>query len=241
MSCGPQLLENQSASDATRTSSEPSIMSIPMPCPKSNFHRMQPDAYAELHWEICYFNPKSWRARKRWFHTIAVTAGSFTVTMASSTPAIAFKIFADTFKVSPVLPELPLALFVAGLSMSALIGLPLSDILGRKICYILSFLLFAILTLAAGFVHNRYSIVVCTGLAGVFGSVTLCAGYAILLDMWRHSEQGVPFACYNTIFWLGPAVGMIFGGYVTIERGLYWVEYIILFAAALCILPISGM
>jgi len=241
MSGGTQLLEDQSANATTRPPSEASLRPTPKPCPKSNVPRKQSDAYAELHWEINYFNPRNWSAGKQWLHTMTVTAGAFTVTMASSTPAIASTSFSDTFKVLSAVAELPLAIFAAGLSVGALIGVPLSDVFGRKICYSLSFLLFAILTMIAGFVHNGYGIIVCRMLAGVSGSATLCVGSAIQSDMWKHSELALPLALYHLIAWLGPTVGMVLGGYVTKEKGLYWEEYVVLCAAAVCVLPILCM
>lgn len=67
--------------------------------------------------------------------------------------------------------------------------------------------LFALFTLGAGFSNNIAALTICRFLAGLFGSPGLSIGAATLSDMWSPAERLIPFGCFVTAPFLGPAIG----------------------------------
>ena len=62
-----------------------------------------------------------------------------------------------------------------------------------------------------------------------------------LADLWRPEERGIPMAAFSAAPFLGPAIGPLAGGYLSMGKGwrwLYWIQMILSGAAYLLILTV---
>lgn len=203
--------------------------------------RTEPDAHAELHWEVNALNPHNWTSRKRWMHTLTAGSVTFIVTLASSIVAPAQQAFKTRFPISTPIATLPFALYVLGLALGPLISRPCSEVVGRKVIYTAFFPLFALFTLAAGFVHTSSGFIVCRFLAGVSASPALSVGCQMVSDLWKPQERTMPWAFYYSMPLFGPAIGMVLGGFITQDAGSRWNQYVTVLFFAACIVPVVFM
>ena len=224
---------DQEKSVSRRPSGASSYNSRGAPEPKN------PNAMEEelegLHWDINPLNPRNWPRRKQWLHTLTAGAVTWTITFASSIAALAEPEFRDHFGITRTVATLPYAIFLLGLAFGPLISRPCSEVFGRKVIYMIFFPLFAIFTLATGLVHTSYGLIICRALAGLFAGPALSVGCNLMTDIWEATT--LPFAVYYATPVLGPACGMVVGGYVTSALNGRWTQYVVLFAFAACLIP----
>jgi MFS family permease len=89
------------------------------------------------------------------------------------------------FNVSREVAILPVSVFTLGLAIGPLIFAPMSEVFGRRILYILTFLLLVVFTAGASRAQNIETLIICRLLAGIFGSapVAISAGMFVA---WVH-------------------------------------------------------
>lgn len=197
------------------------------------------EGHEELDWDVNPLNPHNWSLRKRWLHFTVAAAVTWTITLASSIVALEGSEFRTHFHISRTVAKLPFAIFLLALAFGTFIGQLCAKMLGRKVTYMVSFLLFAIFTLASGLVQTSYGLITCRALAGLFAGPALSVGSAIVSDLWRPEERTLPITIYCVAPILGPVVGVITGGYVLKALNGRWTQYVVLFAFAGCVVPVT--
>ncbi|KAK5125927.1 hypothetical protein LTR85_011282 [Meristemomyces frigidus] len=202
---------------------------------------MEQDMHTDLHWDIDALNPRNWSSRRKWLNTMTAAAVTFTITLASSIVTPAQQEFHGDFNITSTEATLPFALFVLGLACGPSLSRPGSEVFGHKVIYMIFFPLFAIFTLATGLVHTSYGLIICRLFAGLFASPALSVGCSALLDIWKPEERTLPSMIYYGMPLLGPATGMLLGGFVTQHLNGRWTQYIVLFASAVCVAPVVFM
>ncbi|KAK3072350.1 hypothetical protein LTR53_007000 [Teratosphaeriaceae sp. CCFEE 6253] len=194
--------------------------------------------HGDLQWDVNTLNPKNWRRRKKWAHTLVAAAVTFTITLASSIVTPARQYLASGRDVSSTVATLPLSLFLLGLSLGPFIGRCCTTVFGRKIIYIIFVLLFAIFTLIAGLVDTIYGILICRAFAGLLAGPALSQGGGMIAEMWALEHRTEALLVCDAMFFVGPVVGVVIGGYIQWGEKYSWTRYVVLFASAACIVPI---
>ncbi|KAF2175705.1 putative bicyclomycin resistance protein [Zopfia rhizophila CBS 207.26] len=156
-------------------------------------------------------NPHNWSRWLRIYHTIPPALFGFAVLH----PAVSDVM--SIFHVSRTAALIPLTVYMLGLGFGPVISAPISETHGRKIVYIISFPIFMLFTLGAGFSRNFRSLVVCRFFAGSFGSPIFGGRWALATSMFLMA----PF--------LGPSLGPFIGGFAAQYKGWRWTQWCMLF------------
>lgn len=184
------------------------------------------DQTADLDWDGSDDgdNPLNWTKKRKIFYTAIPTGIATVCTIASSIYTPGRDGVIRDFGVSDEVSILPFSFYVVGLAFGPMLGkisvtetlgvsilidlaAPTSENFGRRNVYLIGMPLFALFTLGAGFSNGIASLTICRFFAGLFGSPGLSIGSATLSDMWSPQERLIPFACYVTAPFLGPAIG----------------------------------
>ena len=151
-------------------------------------------------------NPQNWTfAKKAWVGTV-IFFYTFAVYVGSSLYTAGIPDIVRIFGVSEVAASLGLSLYVVGYGIGPLLFSPLSEIpaIGRNPPYIITFVIFVILTVPASLVDNFGGLLVLRFLLGFFGSPCLATGAASYGDFFHPTAL-----VYCITFWgagatLGP-------------------------------------
>ncbi|MCJ1479773.1 hypothetical protein MMC13_008459 [Lambiella insularis] len=128
-------------------------------------------------------------------------------------------------------PSLPVALFLLGLGIGPLYLAPLSELHGRRVIYVASYIVFTIFNLGTAFASDMKSLSILRFLAGVAGSAGPCLGGSSLGDMFSHKNRGRAQAIYTFGTTNGPLLGGVLGGVLLNATGswrwLLWIMTIV--------------
>jgi DHA1 family multidrug resistance protein-like MFS transporter len=130
----------------------------------------------------------------------------------------------ERFNVSPVAAALGFSLYILSYGFGDVIFSPLCEIpiVGRNPVYILTFIIFWILSFPLATVDNFGGLLVLRFLLGFFGSPALANGGATIGDMYALIY--IPFGLSMWVFsaWAGPAFGPLIGGFAAQAKGWRW-------------------
>ena len=149
--------------------------------------------------------------------------------MGSSITAPAASEVSAYFNVSQTAAFLPLTLYVLGLAFGPMISAPLSETLGRRAVYLVTFPPFLLFTLGAGLAHNFATLLICRFLAGTIGSACLAVSAGTITDLFKPLARATAGAIPLLASFLGPALGPSVGGLVAQGKGWRWTQWSILF------------
>lgn len=179
-------------------------------------------------------NPLNWSSGKRAFIVFLICAYTWVVYTASSIYAPSEQGVMKEFGVSPTNASLPLSLYVLAYGIGPLLWAPLSEIpiIGRNPVYILTFVIFFILSFPTAVSQSFGGLLVLRFLQGLFGSPALANGGATFSDMY--SLLYVPYQLSWWVFsaWGGPALGPLMAGFAVSAKSWRWSLWEIVWMAA---------
>ncbi|KAH8155203.1 uncharacterized protein LAJ45_00212 [Morchella importuna] len=179
-------------------------------------------------------NPYNWSTKKRWLITTVFCLMNFAVSIGASifTPGIGF--ISYSFGVSTVVATLGLSFYVLGFSMGPLLFAPMSEVYGRRIVYIPTWLLFCVFQIGCATAQNIETLLICRFFVGMFGSPSLTVAGGSMSDIWLPNELGPPLGLFTMTAFLGPVAGPIVGGFIVEYiknsapwRWSFWVQLIL--------------
>jgi DHA1 family multidrug resistance protein-like MFS transporter len=147
-------------------------------------------------------NPHNWSNRRRGFLALLICTYTFVVYTTSAIYTASEPGVMEKFHVSSLKASLGLSIYVLGYGVGPLIFSPLSEIprIGRSPVYIVTMLLFVVISIPTALVNNFPGLIVLRFLQGFFGSPCLASGGASMGDMY--SLMALPFAM---IAWVSAA------------------------------------
>ncbi|KAH8926864.1 MFS general substrate transporter [Atractiella rhizophila] len=159
-------------------------------------------------------NPRNWsQARKFW--TLAVVSNlCFGVAFGSAIITGDLGGMAAHFHVSSEVINLTVALFVVGFGVGPIIYAPVSESIGRKPVYLLSYLLYFLFTLPSALAQNIGTLIVSRALAGLFASAPMTNVGGTVADMFSLETRGWPMTIFSSVIFVGPVFGPLIGGYL---------------------------
>ncbi|PIA91482.1 Fluconazole resistance protein 1 [Cercospora beticola] len=186
-------------------------------------------------------NPQNWSLAKRLYHSLIPTSIAFLCPFGSSVYTPGHMEVMSDFGVNREVALLPFVFYLLGLSFGPVLAAPLSETYGREVVYLSALPISAAFTLGAGFSEGIASLIVCRFFAGLFSSPGLSIGTGTLSDIWPPEKRAVPMAMFISMVQVGPALGPLIGGYVTIEMSWRWTQWVILFGMAFVLGLTLGM
>ncbi|KAF3769436.1 putative MFS transporter [Cryphonectria parasitica EP155] len=173
--------------------------------------------------------PKNFSTLRKAFITAMLASLVSLVTFGSSVMSPAVGALASEFSITKEVAILVTAIFVLGFAFGPMIFGPASEVLGRKYPLSIGLLLFEVFVVPVAVAPNVATIFVCRFLSGVFGSSALAIAGGALADLWDPLPRGVAVAGFASATFLGPVLGPIVGGYVTMSHlGWRWTQWITL-------------
>lgn len=144
----------------------------------------------------------------------------------------AVEIATDFHLTSPYIPALPVGVYVLGLGIGPLVLAPCSELYGRRIVYILTFLVFTVMTVGSALSPNIATLCVLRLLSGMAGSAGPSLGAASMGDMFNPQERGRAQAVYSMGPTLGPTLGGVAGGFIVYGTGGWkWLMWVVAIAS----------
>ncbi|KAF7193801.1 Citrinin biosynthesis cluster MFS transporter mrr1 [Pseudocercospora fuligena] len=179
-------------------------------------------------------NPMNWSPYRKW--AIAVNMGlmTFVVTFASSVLSSAVTPTSMEFGVSEEVMVLMVSLFVLGFAFGPVFWGPISELYGRKIPLFSGYLIFAIFQVPVAVAQNLQTIMICRFFGGFFASAPLAIVGGALADFFDPVNRGVALSLFGAATFIGPTMGPILGGFITMSHlGWRWTQWITMIMAGL--------
>ena len=180
-------------------------------------------------------HPRNWCSRKKWTNLLIVSAQATVAPIASTFLAVADIAIAEDFHITSVyLPSLPVAVYLLGLCLGPLCLAPCSERYGRRIVYVVAFILFTILNAGCALAPNMASLVVLRLFCGTAGSAGAVLGAGTISDMFEPKSRGRAQAIYALGPQAGPVLGGVIGGFVLNAIGTWrWLLWIMTIASGI--------
>ncbi len=142
---------------------------------------------------------------------------------------------AEDFHIANVyVPGLPVAVYLLGLSLGPLYLAPCSEMYGRRIVYLVAFVLFTILNIGCALAPNMASLVILRFLCGMAGSAAPVLGAGTISDMFDAKHRGRAQAIYGLGAQAGPVLGGVIGGFLLDATGNWrWLLWIMTIVSAI--------
>ncbi|KAJ6083058.1 hypothetical protein N7467_007193 [Penicillium canescens] len=178
-------------------------------------------------------NPHNWSPIKKAFVLFVIGAYSFVVYMSAPIYTPSENAFIEEFGVNNAEAALGLALYVLGYGAGPLFFSPLSEIprIGRNLPYVVSFVLFCIISIPTAIAPSAIGFYFLRFLQGFFGSPCLATGGASIADIY--SSDVLPHAMTTWVFcvFCAPAIGVLISGFAVPVLGWRFSMWEILIAA----------
>ncbi|KZO99101.1 MFS general substrate transporter [Calocera viscosa TUFC12733] len=184
-------------------------------------------------------NPKNWGRWKRWYITMFGGLLTLNASFASSAPSGILGQLIEEWHISTEVATLLIAIFVVGYCVGPIFWAPLSEAVGRRPIFLISFLLYTIFQVACAVAPNPGALIAFRFLGGVCAACPLTNAGAILADMWDPDTRGKSIAFFALAPFAGPALGPIVSGYMTVA-GVHWrwLFWVLTFFAGACFIGI---
>lgn len=165
-------------------------------------------------------NPHNWNSGIRWMYTILLSI--FVICAAYGSSCLAGGLFTieEQFGVSSIVSILSVSLMVYGFAVGPLIWAPLSEQIGRRPVYFISFGLYVIFQIPCAVAKNIETVLVTRFLSGVFAASALTNVGASIVDI--HNEtRSLAIAFFSFAPYSGPVVGGIVNGFISVGTNRY--------------------
>lgn len=176
-------------------------------------------------------DPREWANGRKWFVTFSCAALCLTVALGSAMPTGDLHRQAVTFGVADIVIYLSITLFVLGFGVGPLMFAPLSELIGRKPVYCISIFFYFIFTLPSCLAPNIATMLAGRMIAGIASSAPMTNVGGSIADVWAVEERGIPMAIFSMTLFMGPCLGPLFGGWISLKTGnwrwIYWVLFIL--------------
>lgn len=161
-------------------------------------------------------NPRNWSLRLKWTYTFILSCAVVSAAYGSSSLAGGLFTISDKFGVSTEVSTLLVSLMVVGFSFGPLVWAPISETVGRRPVYFVSFFLYTLFHVPVALSPTIGGLLVCRFLLGVFLSASLTIVGASLADM--HAEtRGLAIALFAFCPYSGPVLGGVVNGFISVN------------------------
>ncbi|KAI0705905.1 MFS general substrate transporter [Cytidiella melzeri] len=176
----------------------------------------------------------------RWWITFICAFSVVEVAFASSVVTGDFEDIQAELHAGEVVTNLSVTLMVCGFGIGPLFWSPLSEILGRRIVWIIPSFIYVIFIIPCAVAKNIQTLLVCRFFCGIFASAPLTLAGGTISDIWDNEERGFAIALFAAAPYGGPVLGPIVGGFVGETVGWRWMFWVnMIFAGVMFILKAS--
>lgn len=165
-------------------------------------------------------NPHNWSPAWKWWYTFVYALAVISAAYGSSSLAGGLNLINEKYGVSEEVSTLTVSLMVMGFLVGPLLWAPMSEQIGRRPVYFISFFLYTVFNVPVALSPTIGGVLVCRFLLGVFASSALTNVGASLVDL--HNEtRGLAIAFFSFCPYSGPVLGGIANGFISVNTGRY--------------------
>lgn len=173
-------------------------------------------------------NPHNWSKMYKWYVTMVAAELVVCVAYGSSIVTGGLGLIEDKYNVSEEVAILTCSIMVCGFAVGPLLWSPLSEIIGRRPVYIISFALYTIFQIPCALSPNIGGLLVCRFLSGVFSSSGLSLAGGTIADIWEIENRGNAIAYFAAAPYCGPVLGPVVCGWISVATQrldlFFWVN-----------------
>lgn len=169
-------------------------------------------------------NPMNFTSTRKWFIIFIVTMSVFAVTLTSSAYSGSTNELLEQFHCSTELFALGISLYVLGFAIGPALWAPLSELYGRRILFITTHTCMVAFVAGSAGSNSMAALLVLRFLTGMFGASPLTNSGGVIADMFPTAERGLAMIFFCTAPFMGPVIGPILGGFVSMNVGWRWVQ-----------------
>lgn len=165
-------------------------------------------------------NPQNWSPILKWFYTFLLSLLVICAAYGSSCLAGGLPTITEQFHVGDEVAILSVSLMVLGFAVGPLLWAPLSEQIGRRPVYFISFGLYTIFNIPVALAPNITAVLICRFLCGVFSASALSNVGASLVDMHTNT-RGLAIAFFLFCPYSGPVFGGVVNGFISVGTGRF--------------------
>lgn len=169
-------------------------------------------------------NPMQFNPRIKWLYTVIVAFATLAVSLASSAYAGAISEVLKDMDVSEEVATLGVSLFVLGFAVGPLLWAPLSELVGRQVVFLITFLALSSFCAGAAGSQNVWTLIILRFFAGSFGSSPFTNAGGVIADIFAADQRGLATSLFAGAPFLGPSLGPVVGGFLGENAGWRWVQ-----------------
>jgi len=154
----------------------------------------------------------------------------------SSTLNVALPAIAQSFHIDPTNVEWAIVGFLLSMTIGISISGWLGDNYGTRRIFLLSQIIYILSSLGSGFSFSISWLIFFRIFQGFSCGMAIPLGMSALMKAMPQSHWAKTSACMNTVTLLAPALGPIFGAYVTSLFGWQWIFFLKLPLSFICLL-----
>ncbi|PVH94066.1 MFS multidrug transporter-like protein [Periconia macrospinosa] len=174
-------------------------------------------------------DPRNWPNLHKWLMVAAILPIDLSVSWGASGFSPCMSDFAKDMGVSRQVATLGLSLYVLGLAFGPMTLAPLSEYLGRRPVYIVSYAIFLLMLLATTFVDNLPGFLVLRLFSGYFSSVTISNFGGTIADLFHHHDTGPAMSWFLWAATGGSPTGFVLFSFIAQGRSWHSVFRIMFF------------
>ncbi|KAI0739594.1 MFS general substrate transporter [Daedaleopsis nitida] len=184
-------------------------------------------------------NPKAWSRLYRWYITMLSAILLLNATFASSSPSGVLPGLIQQFKFSEEVGTLTISIFVLGYCVGPLLWGPLSEYIGRKPVFLVTFLFYTGFQIGSALAPNTASVLVFRFLGGTFAAAPLANSGAVISDIWDVDTRGKALAWFTLAPFAGPSLGPTVSGWIQTSGASWrWIFWVLTIFAGVCFVAI---
>ncbi|KAI0761141.1 MFS general substrate transporter [Irpex lacteus] len=173
----------------------------------------------------------------KWWITFVCAFSVVEVAFASAVVTGDFRDIEHEFHVGNVVTALSVSLMVVGFGLGPLLWSPLSEIVGRRVIWIIPGIIYVIFIIPCAVAKNIQTLLICRFFCGIFASSPLTLAGGTISDIWDNEERGFAIALFAAAPYGGPVLGPIVGGFVGETVGWRWIFWVsMIFAGVMFLL-----
>lgn len=172
-------------------------------------------------------NPFNWTKRRKFLFMCTVIPKCMCVTMTSSAVSPVVDFLEEDFHLGTTPAALALSLYLLGFAVGPVLWGPLTEVYGRRIPNLFSFLAMTALIWGTATAKDVQTFMLCRFFSGAMGAGSFATIPAGVADVFSTYYRGVPVAIFCAACFGGPMVTPVFSGYVAYSfLGWRWCLYL---------------
>lgn len=172
-------------------------------------------------------NPMNWNNKRKVVLGIIMAYMTVVLAWGSSIMAAGIPMIKEQFHVGQAVAALGISLYVLGFATGPVVWGPLSEVYGRYIPLLISYIFFTAFTFWTATADHFYHLVLYRFFAGAIGSAPLVIVVASFADIFTIETRGRALALFSLCMVTGPILAPVVGGYIVASYlGWRWLFYI---------------